>query len=52
MAPDVKCSVDNCVHWSDMKCSASEVEVSSNGGMQEICSSDDTCCGTFATRQC
>jgi len=50
MASDVRCSVDNCVYWKSMKCMADNIQINMQGS-GEACSSDNTCCETFETRE-
>ncbi len=51
MAKEVRCSVDNCLHWQEMKCSATDIKVNMDGS-GEACSSDATYCETFETKKC
>jgi hypothetical protein len=51
MAMEVRCSVDNCHHWQDKKCSADNIEVNMQGS-GEACSPDATYCKTFKANDC
>ena len=42
----VKCGVDNCHYWEDHFCTASALEINTQGDGKAR-SSDGTCCTTF-----